>query len=189
MASAQCIAKCIAILSEAFPHRELSEYTVPTYSLALDEIDDATLELATKRAIKRCRFFPSPAELRDLVGANASDSIDLEPILERIRGLFSYLPNSGDQPPRVDAVRRELGDAIAAAYGTLGGGERLFSANETTRAIARREFADELRAIARTQPAALQLPPASARALPAVEIYGEPQRDHNPSTLRRLLAT
>lgn len=185
MATRTCVAKTMAVLGATFP-RDITPELVAIYAQALDDLTDADLELALNRAVSTCRFFPVPAELRDFVGANAPARIELEPILERIRGLFTYTPTSGDQPPRVDEVRRELGDAIAQAYGTLGGGERLFASNETTRAIARREFADELRAIARTNPAALQIPAPNMRALPAVEIYSEPPQQQT-STFRRLL--
>lgn len=184
MASTEAVSRAVRALAECFPHREITTDTVPVYAIALQDMTDADLDRAVKRALRTLKFFPAPAELRDLVGANAAPEINVEAILERIRGLFTYLPNSGDQAPRVETVRRELGDAIAAAYGALGGGERLFSANETTRSIARREFADELRQFAKIDPTCLALPPIPVRALPAVQLYGEPPRPAGLTLLR-----
>lgn len=144
MASARCVAECLAILSEAKPEREITEHTLTVYAMALDDVEDADLRVATTRALKRCRFFPSPAELRDFIGANKAPAVDVEAVIEQIKGLAEWLPTTGTIPPRVDEVRRKLGESVARAYASCGGGFRLLQGNDVTRAIALKEFSEEL---------------------------------------------
>ena len=156
MASARCVAECLAMLSEAKPEREITEHTVAVYAMALDDVDDAALRRAAARALKICRFFPAPAELRDV-----------DAILEQLRGMCGYLPTVGTIAPRVDDVRQRLGDGIARAYAACGGGTRLLLGNDTTTAIALREFTQELQEEVRAVGPAALLPPAPAAALTA----------------------
>lgn len=185
MASSACVTKCLAILSEAKPDREITPNTVAVYAMALDDVEDRDLERAVARCLKTCRFFPTPAELRDAIGANEAPFVDAEPILDRIRGMSSYLPTCGEIYPRVEAVRTALGEAIGQAYGMAGGGSRLFSSNDTTRSIAHREFAEELAAAAKTfGPKSLTLPPLQCRPQISPVIYGD-----QPAPALRLLST
>ena len=167
MASARCVAECLAMLSEAKPEREITEHTVAVYAMALDDVDDAALRRAAARALKICRFFPAPAELREYAGANVLPVVDVDAILEQLRGMCGYLPTVGTIAPRVDDVRQRLGDGIARAYAACGGGTRLLLGNDTTTAIALREFTQELQEEVRAVGPAALLPPAPAAALTA----------------------
>lgn len=190
MANAECVGRAIAALAELPRQREITEATVGVYALALDDLADAELDRAVKRALRECRFFPSPAELREFAGANTALSIDLDGILNRIVGLRSYLPTTGTQPPSTDSVRRVLGDAIGDAYSQVGH-DGLFSPNETTRTIARREFLATLgAAVKREGPSALA-PPEGLPAIPTPDgpvIYGaRPAVARGPQPILQLL--
>lgn len=167
MASRVAVAKAMAVLGATFP-RDVTPELVAIYSGALQDVDDATLERAVGRAVAECRFFPVPAELRELAGANRPVVVDPQPILERIRGMAGYLPSIGETWPSVEDVRQKLGHGIGEAY-SLAGARRLFVGNETGRDIALREFSAALQDVARVHgPDALALPPVVARkALPA----------------------
>lgn len=170
MADPRTVARALAILAETFP-KDITPELVRIYQHALRDASDDQVLTAVRRAIDTARFFPVPAELRDLIGLNqARVVVDPEPILDRIRGMASYLPTVGDLYPRIDAVRDALGDAIAAAYAAAGG-PRLFTANEVGRDIARREFAAALADAVRIGGLeAIALPtPETPRALPPAD--------------------
>lgn len=57
----------INILAAVFG-KAISPAMLQGYALGLDGLSAEALERAVKRAIKECRFMPSPAELRDLAG-------------------------------------------------------------------------------------------------------------------------
>lgn len=188
MATKLCVAKTMAVLGATFP-RDITPELVAIYADALHELTDAELEQALRRAVGTCRFFPVPAELLELAGTRRAAAVDIEAVLERIRGLFSYLPTRGDTPPSVGRVRDALGDGIAQAYGSVGGGDRLYSGNETTRSIARRDFAEEIKGAIRDLGAAAVLEPMQKPlALPPAEslvIHGtRPDRYDGPRLLR-----
>jgi hypothetical protein len=63
--------------------------------------------------------------------------------MRAIEKLGWYDPHCGWVYPRPDTVREKLGDAVANAYGFVGSA-RLFSANDTTRDIAARDFGTSL---------------------------------------------
>jgi hypothetical protein len=147
MATHEALAKAMAVLGATLPTREVTPEMVTGYDLALEDMTDAQLSVAVKRAVAECRFFPAPAELRDFAGMpKASDepTPDVEGLLKNIWGHADYDPQYGTNPPRVEKVRDVFGDAVAEAYGYVGPG-RLFSSNETTWTIARRDFAEALR--------------------------------------------
>jgi hypothetical protein len=176
MASHETVARALAIMQELWS-REITPELVRIYRAALADVDDDALLAAVRRALTTCKFFPVPAELRELAGANRPAFVDAEAVLDRIAGHASYHPASGTRMPRVEVVRQLLGDAVAEAYGLAGGGDRLFSPNETTRSIARREFAEELRQLVRERGSAA-LPSPKIPRLPApvsdLVIYDEP---------------
>lgn len=147
MATHGALAKAMAVLGATLPTREVTPEMVTGYDLALEDMTDAQLSVAVKRAVAECRFFPAPAELRDFAGmpkAASEPTPDVEGLLKDIWGHADYDPQYGTNPPRVEKVREVFGAAVAEAYGYVGPG-RLFSSNETTWTIARRDFAESLR--------------------------------------------
>lgn len=155
MASKRQVGQVLAILGSTFP-RDVTPELVGVWLEAFDDVSDEALGAAARRAVKTCRFFPNPAELRDMIGANAAPAVDAEAILTAIWAFHHYHPQYGTTPPGTAFVRERFGDAIGQAYG-LAGPARLYSGNETTASIARREFAKELEATVQQQ-GALALP-------------------------------
>lgn len=188
MASNPQVARILAILQEVWP-REITTELVRIYADTLRDLDDDALMRAARQHLRTARFFPTPAELRDAAGVNRAPFVDTEHLLDCIAMLSSYHPRSGTTPPRVEQVRGAFGDATAEAYGIAGGGDRLYSGNETTRAIARREFAQELRELIRQRgPSAF---PAANPELPALPdgpvIYDAPRAARGPRLLSAAL--
>lgn len=120
MASEQKIQWALSVLSVLSPERQMTREQVAAYAMALGDMTDEQLDYAVKRAVRECKFYPKPAELRDLAGVNSKPKPDVTGILARIKALTTYHPNTGDTLPSVERVREELGDAIANAYGYIG---------------------------------------------------------------------
>jgi hypothetical protein len=147
MASREAVAKTVAVLAATLGNREVTPAMIEGYAFALEDVEDGRLATAMRRALTDCKFFPTPSELRDFAGMpKAADepTPDVEGLLKNIWGHADYDPQYGTTPPRVEVVRAVFGDAVAEAYGYVGPG-RLFSSNETTWTIARRDFAESLR--------------------------------------------
>ena len=146
MATKRAVGTALTVLARAFAGPVTPE-KIDLYAAALEDVTDAALEAATVRLVREYdgEFIPNPATIRRAAGANVVPVVDVEGIIERIDRLGSYNPVTGYNAPRVETVRRALGDAIAAAYGAAGG-SRLVADNGTTRDIAGRDFARELAA-------------------------------------------
>jgi hypothetical protein len=147
MASHETVARALAIMQELWS-REITPELVRIYRAALADVDDDTLLAAVRRALASCKFFPVPAELRHLAGVGRPRLEPAPDVAELVRQIWGHAedsPGYGQRPPRVELVRRVFGDSVAEAYGYVGP-ERLFASNETTWQIARRDFAEELRA-------------------------------------------
>ncbi len=61
-------AELLALLSEAF-NEPVSEARAAAYWLALDDLPLAEVESSVAEALRECKFYPRPAELRALAGA------------------------------------------------------------------------------------------------------------------------
>lgn len=149
MATREAVVKTLAVFGSLFP-RDISPELVSIYHAALEDVGDDGLRAAMAQCVRTAKFFPTPAEIRDAVGANNRSALpDVSGICERIRGLCSYHPQAGDTLPSVERVRQVLGDAIADAYGYVGPARLegvIFRGSGTGVDIARREFADLLAA-------------------------------------------
>jgi len=141
MASKQTIVKVLAVAGTVWP-RDVTPELVGIYAGALGDLSDDALERALRGAVKTCKFFPTPAELRELAGSD-EPAIDVDGLLQGIERLSTYNPVTGTRLPAVTVVRDALGDAVADAY-ALAGGSLLFSRNEFGRADAMRIFRREL---------------------------------------------
>lgn len=60
-------AELLALLGETF-HEPISEARSVAYWLALDDLPLPALQAAVREALRSCRFFPRPAELRERAG-------------------------------------------------------------------------------------------------------------------------
>lgn len=146
MATPKGIATMLAVLHEAFPHKEITDATGPLWlGWFRDEDDAALLDAANRCSLDRTRqFFPSPGEFRDIL--HPAPPLDSGAVLRRIESLGSYNAHVGWIWPSVEAVRRALGDGIARAYSAIGSA-RLRQDEGTGRDIAVREFTQELQAV------------------------------------------
>lgn len=66
------IAVCVAALAEAFG-KTPSAATFKAYEMGLRGMSDAQVHEATQKALEKCRFMPSPAELREMVFVRTED--------------------------------------------------------------------------------------------------------------------
>jgi hypothetical protein len=57
----------LALLGETF-HQPITEARIAGYWLGLDDLPLAALQAAVREALRSCRFFPSPVELRERAG-------------------------------------------------------------------------------------------------------------------------
>ena len=190
MASSKAVAGAMALLAEAHPSRQVTPQTIQVYAGALRDVSDEALSRAVAQAINTLKFFPAPAELREFAGANRPLEVDTEALLTRISNLGQYTPTSGMSWPSVGTVRDQVGHEVSVAYSIAGGGERLFSGNETTRSISRREFAAEYRLLLRDHGApALPLPArAPAPQLASGTFHARPVVTTTQPGFRRLSA-
>lgn len=186
MASKAAVAMALATLAEVRP-REITELTANVYAAALRDVDDVALGRAVQRALEELKFFPAPSELRDFAGANRVEGVDIEALCRAIWMLAWESPAIGAVAPRGEAVRAAFGESVGDAYAFIGG-PRLFSGNETTRDIARREFAAELREGMRTRAERVLPPPdEQARAFLAAPGLGLKAVRSGPQPIAKLL--
>lgn len=163
MASPRAIRQLLAILAESFGGDVTAEKAV-VYHDALSDLTDDEVGYAARFAQRNWegRFIPPPAVLRNAVGVNAP-AFDDAALIDEIQRLGEYSP-VGMRWPSVRAVRHALGGGIAEAY-SRAGARSLFSDNETTRAIARRDFMTALTGIVRERGLeAIALPAAAESA-------------------------
>lgn len=161
MASSRAVAAALALLA-ADRGGEVGPLKVEAWGLALSDISDDELKSAVSRflVLDTGEFVPPVSKIYAL--CRPPQPIDTDAILKQISKLGSYNPNTGWQYPRVDDVRKALGDGVADAYAAAGA-SRCFADNANdgssiTRDIARRAFASELTITQRTNPAALPAP-------------------------------
>lgn len=146
MASPKALGVAMKLLGRVFAG-DITAEKMTTYAAALDDLSDAQVLASVDVLIKTHagQFLPVPAQIREACGANDRTPIDTDAIIRRIDRLGGYNPQTGWSAPRVETARKELGDAIADAYGSVGGGSRLFCDDETGRTIAERDFMLALR--------------------------------------------
>lgn len=109
MASSKTVCKCVALLCEAFG-RKPTEATFEIYQIALSDLTDQQVNAAATVASGRCRFMPTPAELREFAGVVSTDDrgIIAWQAVERAIHLGPYKHVCFDDPC-VNAAVRNLG--------------------------------------------------------------------------------
>jgi hypothetical protein len=165
MASKAAVAGVLAYLHELYPTREIGAATAEAWAMTFADWDDATIEACARLAAAEPgrTFFPTPGEL---VAHRPRPTIDTARLLRLVERLSVYVPASGMIAPNVETVRAQLGADVADAYAAAGGA-LVFSANETSRNIASREFHKALEAMpSPTLPLALSAGASTPRMLP-----------------------
>jgi hypothetical protein len=102
----------LAVLAAIFS-RPLDVPTLKGYELGLSDLSDEELARATAKALKTCKFMPSPSELRELAGAGKGAAALVA--WDRVRWAmrkYGYT-HSVDFGPLVNAVVRNMGGWIA----------------------------------------------------------------------------
>lgn len=142
MATAESIARGLALLHESFPTRGISAETGKAWALIFDGVSDKDFLSACLTAARTPgrTFFPTTGELMGL--AAPTPQVNAEAVLLEIQALATYRP-TGMLWPMVELVSDTFGGHIASAYAAAGSA-RVFSDNPTTREIAQREFAKAL---------------------------------------------
>lgn len=155
MASPRAMVSGMAMLHEAYPTRDITPKTTEVWSFLFADVPDAAfLAACSALAVERGRtFFPTPGELMALA-VPPPPAPDVDGILTQIHDLGEYGP-TGWRYPSLQAIRAELGEAIADAYTEAGAG-RCFADSDrsglsVTRDIARRAFAEALTAYRKTE--------------------------------------
>lgn len=101
----------LALISTAFD-RKISEPLIEGYWIALRDLTDEELAVATKRALSECTFMPVPAELLGLAGRARSLDADAAQAWQAVRSAIDkhdYLVATIDFGQLVNAVIRNLG--------------------------------------------------------------------------------
>ena len=113
MASNETIAKLVALLCEAFG-RKPTPATFEVYSIALSDLTDQQVGVAGGIAARRCKFMPTPADLREFAGAVSADDrgIIAWQAVERALPLGPYRHVCFDDPC-VNAAIRNLGGWVS----------------------------------------------------------------------------
>jgi hypothetical protein len=114
----EAFATSMAVLAASF-NRELPGPAIEGYWLALQDLSEAELAAATKRALAECRFMPAPVELLALAGRARSLVADTAQAWEAVRTAMDRhdYTASVDFGPLVNAVVRNIGgwDALCRA--------------------------------------------------------------------------
>jgi hypothetical protein len=156
MATTETILKCLKMLA-ADRAGDLSQERIDLWTAGLEDIPDPKLLQGVVNTLKTHSgdFIPTLAQIRS--AALPPVHVDSEAIRREIIAISGYNPN-GFVPARVQDVRKRLGDAVADAYGAIGGGSRLF-ADGTTGDIALRDFSQELSLLVKERGVQALVPP------------------------------
>lgn len=159
MTPAQAAATAVTTLSETF-RQPLTDAAVEGYIAGLEDLPEELIRMALRRALRECRFMPTPAELREMAGAPGAKAAMTKAIADAWEAVVwairkhSYT-ESVDFGPLVNAVIRNMGGWQAACgWGTA---ER-----DTWK---RKEFASLFEAFSTS-------PPASLRGEPLAGAFG-----------------
>lgn len=87
------LAKALKALGETF-NEPVSDLRAEAYFFALEDFTIEQVEDAIRGAIKHCKFFPRPAELREQIGGSVEDQAELawHELLAEIRRVGSWRP-------------------------------------------------------------------------------------------------
>ena len=112
MSRDKAFAATLGILASTF-RQQLDAAAIEGYAMALDDLSLEDFRAVCKRALKECKFMPTPAELRALVGLDAKSALksDIAIAWERVRWArrhHSYTTGV-DFGPLVNAVIRTMG--------------------------------------------------------------------------------
>jgi len=89
MAERRLILKALKILEAAYPHRDNQEATIAMYVHYLSDLPPDALARAITQHIRTSKYFPSVAELRQLVAEECVDLPEPEVALQQVRKIIA----------------------------------------------------------------------------------------------------
>lgn len=92
-------------------NRECDEALLMGYWIGLSDLEWSAFETACKRAIRECKFMPSPAELRQMAGEMTANqrSVLAWSAVERAAGEIGSYRSVDFEDPLINAVIRSMG--------------------------------------------------------------------------------
>jgi hypothetical protein len=109
------------------------------YGILSAELTTEAFEAAALQVLNEYDDFGFPPPAIFMAYAKPAPVFDGDALMRQINKLATYNPNTGMIPLHVGMVREHFGDVVADAYATASP-DRLNSDDETTRAIAQRDF-------------------------------------------------
>lgn len=100
----------VSAMAEAF-NRTTSKTTVNAYRMGLEGLTAEQVTSAAKRALRTCKFMPSPAEMRELSGElpPADRSVIAWTCIMRSRSKYGYYHSVNFDDPAINAAIRSMG--------------------------------------------------------------------------------
>ncbi len=98
---------------------EVSDAQRDLYWTVLADMPDTTFQVAVRRALKRCRFFPTIAELCEQVTPTVIPAAEAAVAFDQVRKTGEYDPHIGTYWS-VRRVREKLGPVAAEAFAAAG---------------------------------------------------------------------
>lgn len=158
------MAAALATLAVALPGKEISGPLLEVYWRALADLTDEQLEAAATRALRACRFFPTPSELLELAQPR-NLAAEAGRVFERVKGLADYSPRVGAVWSETK-IRLALGDAVADAYQAAGGAAAFATGDEVW---TRKAFVEAYREAPPAENPLLRIGPAEPKRLASGE--------------------
>jgi len=109
----EALTQGMAMLAEAFPHREVTRATMRLYGVMLADLDDDEFSHGVKVCIRKAKYFPSVAELVE-AARPAPNAMELGQLFAKIE-LRACLNASLEQ------IARELGSDVRRCIVAVGG--------------------------------------------------------------------
>jgi hypothetical protein len=102
-------AEAMYLLGDTF-NEPVTELRIEGYFAALNDFEMQDINVAVRHAMRTCKFFPKPVELREMIAGNAEDAADAAwgAVLKEIRRVgYMGVPNL--EPRSLEAVRQLWG--------------------------------------------------------------------------------
>lgn len=173
-------AAVMATLS-VLPGRDVTEPLLEVYWRVLGDLSDAEMEGAATKALRSCRFLPTPAELLALARPR-NLAAEAGRVFEAVKALADYSPRAGDVWSETK-IRIALGEAAADAFAACGGsaalrhGDEVWTRKHFVEAYQAHPPADPPPALPASRKERRELgraPSGDARVLPLVRSIGKP---------------
>lgn len=158
------MAAALATLAVALPGKDISSPLLEVYWRALADLTDAELEAAATKALRACRFFPTPSELLELAQPR-NLAAEAGRVFERVQSLADYSPRVGSVWSETK-IRLALGDEVADAFQAAGGASALMRGDDVW---TRKAFVEAYQAHPPTDNPLLRIGPAEPKRLPSGE--------------------